>query len=120
MLFLPPFPSFLSYFAKQKIGHVRTLQYSVVFAMEYLPGGDLYQRLADKGTLPLGETVAWVAQAVLAIEDLHALNIVHRDIKPGRYLGQSSSISSCVSYQVSCGNKSLDLMSEFIRKYSYF
>lgn len=56
---------------------------SVVFAMEYLPGGDLYQRLADKGTLPLGEAVAWVAQAVLAIEDLHALNIVHRDVKPG-------------------------------------
>lgn len=51
--------------------------------MEYLPGGDLYQRLADKGTLPLGEAVAWVAQAVLAIEDLHALNIVHRDVKPG-------------------------------------
>lgn len=56
---------------------------SVVFAMEYLPGGDLYERLSDKGTLPLGEAVAWVAQAVLAIEDLHALNIVHRDIKPG-------------------------------------
>lgn len=54
--------------------------------MEYLPGGDLYQRLADKGTLPLGEAVAWVAQAVLAIEDLHALNIVHRDVKPGKVL----------------------------------
>ncbi|CAM9543412.1 unnamed protein product [Scytosiphon promiscuus] len=56
---------------------------SVVFAMEYLPGGDLYQRLSDKGTLSLGEAVAWTAQAVLAIEDLHGKNIVHRDIKPG-------------------------------------
>lgn len=55
--------------------------------MEYLPGGDLYQRLADKGTLPLSEAVAWVAQAVLAIEDLHALNIVHRDVKPGKPSG---------------------------------
>lgn len=53
--------------------------------MEYLPGGDLYQRLADKSTLPLGEAVAWVAQAVLAIEDLHSRNIVHRDVKPGVY-----------------------------------
>lgn len=52
--------------------------------MEYLPGGDLYQRLADKCTLPLGEAVAWVAQAVLAIEDLHTLGIVHRDVKPGK------------------------------------
>lgn len=51
--------------------------------MEYLPGGDLYQRLSDKGTLSLGEAVAWTAQAVLAIEDLHAKNIVHRDVKPG-------------------------------------
>lgn len=57
--------------------------HSVVFAMEYLPGGDLYQRLSDKGTLSLRETVAWTAQAVLAIEDLHAKNIVHRDVKPG-------------------------------------
>lgn len=56
---------------------------SVVFAMEYLPGGDLYQRLSDKGTLSLGEAVAWTAQAVLAIEDLHAKSIVHRDVKPG-------------------------------------
>ena len=62
------------------------LPYSVVFAMEYLPGGDLYERLSDKGTLPLGEAVAWVAQAVLAIEDLHNLNIVHRDIKPGNLI----------------------------------
>lgn len=59
--------------------------HSVVFAMEYLPGGDLYQRLSDKGTLSLGEAVAWTAQAVLAIEDLHAKNIVHRDVKPGAW-----------------------------------
>lgn len=69
--------------------------------MEYLPGGDLYQRLADKGTLPLGETVAWVAQAVLAIEDLHTLNIVHRDIKPGTWA--KVVLVQAVSYQVSMG-----------------
>lgn len=53
--------------------------------MEFLPGGDLYQRLSDKGTLSLGEAVAWTAQAVLAIEDLHAKRIVHRDVKPGAF-----------------------------------
>ncbi|CAN0012165.1 unnamed protein product, partial [Ectocarpus fasciculatus] len=66
---------------------------SVVFAMEYLPGGDLYQRLSDKGTLSLRETVAWTAQAVLAIEDLHAKNIVHRDVKPENFLmGKSGTL----------------------------
>eukprot|EP00752_Nemacystus_decipiens_P001694 g1641.t1 len=66
---------------------------SVVFAMEYLPGGDLYQRLSDKGTLSLGEAVAWTAQAVLAIEDLHAKNIVHRDVKPENFLmGKSGTL----------------------------
>ncbi|CAM9189042.1 unnamed protein product, partial [Hapterophycus canaliculatus] len=66
---------------------------SVVFAMEYLPGGDLYQRLSDKGTLSLGEAVAWTAQAVLAIEDLHGKSIVHRDIKPENFLmGKSGTL----------------------------
>jgi serine/threonine-protein kinase len=50
--------------------------------MEYLEGRDLAQVLADRGTLPPDEAVAFVLQACEAIAEAHGLGIVHRDLKP--------------------------------------
>lgn len=46
--------------------------------MEYLPGGDLMTLLIREETLT--ETVAkfYIAQSILAIESIHALNYIHR------------------------------------------
>ncbi|CAM8961226.1 unnamed protein product [Rhodiola kirilowii] len=54
--------------------------------MEYLPGGDLMTLLIREETLT--ETVArfYIAQSILAIESIHALNYIHRDIKPDNLL----------------------------------
>ena len=49
--------------------------------MEYLEGASLAAVLR-RGKLPVGHAVAFVAQACEAIEEAHALGIVHRDIKP--------------------------------------
>ena len=50
--------------------------------MEYLDGEDLSQVLADRGALPVEETVRFVLEACEAIAEAHSLGIVHRDLKP--------------------------------------
>jgi eukaryotic-like serine/threonine-protein kinase len=50
--------------------------------MEYLEGRDLAQTLAERGTLPPDEAVAFVLQACEAIAEAHAAGIIHRDLKP--------------------------------------
>jgi len=55
---------------------------SLFIAMELLEGSDLSQLLAARGSLPVSEVVDYVAQALHALAQAHALGIVHRDLKP--------------------------------------
>jgi serine/threonine protein kinase len=58
---------------------------SPYFALEYLPGGSLDQKLA--GTpLPPREAAALVAELADAVQAAHAANVVHRDLKPANVL----------------------------------
>ena len=50
--------------------------------MEYLEGQDMAQVLADRGPLPIDETVGYLLQACEALAEAHSLGIVHRDLKP--------------------------------------
>merc|ERR1719263_868858 len=54
--------------------------------MEYVPGGDLMSLLMKRDILTEPETRFYVAQAILAIESLHNLSYIHRDIKPDNLL----------------------------------
>ncbi len=63
--------------------------------MEHLRGGDLAQRLAGNGPLPLGEAVDYVLQACEALGEAHALGIVHRDLKPENLYCASRADGSC-------------------------
>jgi serine/threonine protein kinase len=56
------------------------------FAMEYLDGGTLEQRLSPGRPLALKDTVNIFAQVASALDAAHALNIVHRDVKPNNIL----------------------------------
>jgi serine/threonine protein kinase len=51
-------------------------------AMEHVAGTPLDQRIAEAGTLPVGETVAVGAAVASALAAVHRAGLVHRDVKP--------------------------------------
>ncbi len=61
-------------------------QGSVYIAMEYVEGANLTRYVADKGRLPLRESVNIVLQVCAALDAIHQQHIVHRDIKPDNIL----------------------------------
>ncbi|KAI0549023.1 serine/threonine kinase [Xylaria curta] len=54
--------------------------------MEFLPGGDLMAMLIKYDVFPEATTRFYMAELVLAIEAVHELGFIHRDIKPDNIL----------------------------------
>ena len=54
--------------------------------MEYLPGGDLMGLLIAKDIFTEEEAKFYTAEIILAIESIHELDCIHRDIKPDNIL----------------------------------
>jgi len=92
---------------KNQIMHVRTereilitsnspwivnLKYSfqdenfLYLVMDFLPGGDFMSLLMKKDILNEVESRFYIAELILAVEDIHKMNCIHRDLKPDNIL----------------------------------
>jgi serine/threonine-protein kinase len=56
------------------------------FAMEFVPGTDLFRMVRTSGPLLPGPACEYIRQAALGLQHAHERGIVHRDIKPHNLL----------------------------------
>ncbi|XP_042473578.1 probable serine/threonine protein kinase IRE isoform X2 [Zingiber officinale] len=63
-----------------------TCRENLYLVMEYLNGGDLYSLLRNLHCLDDDMARTYMAELVLALEYLHSMNVIHRDLKPDNLL----------------------------------
>lgn len=74
--------------------------------MEFVPGGDMMTHLINLDTFSEPDTRFYIAETILAIESIHNLNYIHRDIKPDNLLIDSKGHIKLSDFGLSVGLES--------------
>jgi serine/threonine kinase 38 len=61
-------------------------EYYLYLVMDFLPGGDLMSLLMKKDILTENEARFYTAEIILALETIHNMDCIHRDLKPDNVL----------------------------------
>ena len=56
--------------------------YNIYFLQEYIGGVELFDAIRDIGLLDTAQAQFYTASMILAIEHLHSLKVIYRDLKP--------------------------------------
>ena len=59
---------------------------ALYLVMEFLGGGDLMTLLMRKDILSEEESRFYIAETIMAVDSVHKLNYIHRDLKPDNLL----------------------------------
>lgn len=54
--------------------------------LEYLPGGELFKLIRNRVMMTEVDSRFYIAEIVLAVEQLHEMGIIYRDLKPENVL----------------------------------
>ena len=73
--------------------------------MEFLPGGDFMNLLIQEGTLTNEQTQFYIAEIAIAIDHIHKMGFIHRDIKPDNILLDHAGHVKLTDFGLSTGNK---------------
>src|SRR4051812_21450094 len=65
---------------------------TLVLAMEYVDGCDLWRLVARRGRLPVPSACELIRQAAVGLQHAHDAGLVHRDIKPSNLLVDSAGV----------------------------
>ena len=68
----------------------------VYIAMEYFPGGDLRSRMREP--MPCDEALGYLRQLAAALGALHAIGVLHRDVKPGNVLLREDGTAAFIDF----------------------
>lgn len=79
------------------------------FAMEYIDGVSLSQRISTAGQLSLAETIEIGGQILSALACVHATGLVHRDLKPGNIMIDTENRAVLVDFGLSKDREELGL-----------
>ncbi|KAI8389377.1 kinase-like domain-containing protein [Blakeslea trispora] len=60
--------------------------YCNYYVLEYVDGGELYERIKREGKIQESQAKVWFRQLVEAVDYIHKHGIVHRDLKPENVL----------------------------------
>jgi serine/threonine protein kinase len=87
------------------VAHGVTLEGEAWLATEWLDGEDLNTRLA-RGPLPIEDVIALARGVAGALAHLHALGLVHRDVKPGNIflVGGDTGRATLLDFGIARGN----------------
>ncbi|GAA5812905.1 hypothetical protein MFLAVUS_006366 [Mucor flavus] len=63
---------------------------SIYFVLEYVNGGELYERIKQQGRISEPQAKKWFRELIEAVAHIHENGIVHRDLKPENVLVDKS------------------------------